>query len=40
MTALEWLAFVGAPLMLVATGLGMVWLTGWLDARSSRTPAE
>jgi hypothetical protein len=40
MTALEWLAYVGTPALLVATGLGVVWLTGWLDARRDRTPDE
>lgn len=40
MTALEWFAYVGTPLLLVATGLGVVWLTGRLDARGERTPAK
>jgi len=41
MNSVEFLAFVGAPLMLLATGVGVYFLTGWLDRREHRrTPAE
>ena len=41
MSSIEFLAFVGAPLMLFATGVGVYFLTGWLDRREDRrTPAE
>jgi hypothetical protein len=33
MTDIEFLAFVGAPLMLMAAGIGVYFLTGWLDRR-------
>jgi hypothetical protein len=36
MNQLEFLAFVGAPLMLLATGIGVYFLTGWLDRREDR----
>jgi hypothetical protein len=35
-TNIEFLAFVGAPLMLVATGIFVYFLTGWLDRREDR----
>ena len=41
MSSIEFLAFVGAPLMLLAAGIGVYFLTGWLDRREDRrTPAE
>ncbi len=41
MDSVEFLAFVGAPLMLLATGVGVYFLTGWLDRREHRrAPAE
>jgi hypothetical protein len=41
MNSIQFLAFVGAPLMLLATGIGVYFLTAWLDRREDRrTPAE
>jgi hypothetical protein len=41
MSGVEFLAFIGAPLMLLATGVGVYFLTGWLDRREDRrTPAK
>ena len=42
MNSVEFLAFVGAPLMLLATGVGVLFpdLAGWTAASIAAPPAE
>ncbi len=43
MTTIEFLAFVGSPLLMLGMGVAVYLVTGWLDRREQRegsAPAE